>query len=711
MEIGGGSHIDARFDDSVLSTNSSEPLSSPPGSPELAAPSSLLPSHHNRSSHFNGITAYPTSAPMASTTSAPSTGPNVASLMNDAPAPKKPGRKKKEVNPEEVAVKAAKKPVIPRKPRAVKEKDPNAIPVPRKRKSQMANGDGQSPPVLQPPSMPAPDHQNAIPMHSSSTLSRQHKITDLVSPNIPQHRVASPANIMRDPPTPNPRPASSGRMFDPIRGEVDKPLVSPTPPPPPHNRASASPAIKSLMNPAPTSEPLRMVQVSSSSAMSRQPSGNSIASVLSGAPNTNGAPTKSGLVPTKSRQQEVELPTKSKKTEAGSGPPSNAPTPPQKPKISREAPPLPTGSGLLSGTPFGLTAAPNGTSAIPTGTDIWLKFDLKGKENVTINFAHEVERKYGFAALNPRLAARKERQRQMAAAGAALEKELGGDSAEDMSLDLSEPESNNDTDGPAKEGTDGEPPKKKRKKRTEDYDRNDDFIDDAELLLEEQALMTKDGFFVYSGPLIQEGERPAVERYVLIITLLTLQLLICSAVPMVPSDEDVAVVEVVVVSLLVNQAVAEDLVVEVVAALEEAALFANHASRKQNVLRWKQKRLHERRWVLVWPHVLCPSLFHRLFDDIISINIIRITQFGSTIPGCWRALSIERLIFFFFSFACLSHFVFISPFTCIAYWRHGRHPGFQEYLLGFQPHIMAIQNFGRLRKKSLVVHRMGQLSI
>jgi hypothetical protein len=506
MDFGGG---EARFDDSVLSTNSSEPLSSPPGSPELPPSSNLLPSHHNRSGHFNGVAKYPTSAPMSSTTSAPTNGSTIASIMNDAPAPKKPGRKKKEVNPEEVAAKAAaKKPVVPRKPRTPK--DPNAPPVQRKRK---AAGETQAPAPLklqQPPSIPTPEqHQNIIPMHPSGTASKQNRITDLVSPTVPQHRVASPANVMRDPPTPNPRPASSGRMFDPIRGAtIDKPPVSPTPPQPTQNRASASPAIKSLMNPAPTSEPLRMVPMGSANPMSRQPSGASISSMLSGAPGPNPIPTKSNAVPTKA-----------KKTEGGSGPPSNAPTPPQqKPKITREAPPLPSGSGLLGGTPFGLTVAPNGTSTVPAGTDIWLKFDLKGKENVTINFAHEVEKKYGFAALNPRLAARKERQRQLALAGAALEKELGGESVDDMSLD-SEPESNNDTDGPIKQGEDGEPPKKKRKKRTEDYDRNDDFIDDAELLLEEQALMTKDGFFVYSGPLIQEGERPAVERYVLVLSL------------------------------------------------------------------------------------------------------------------------------------------------------------------------------------------------
>jgi hypothetical protein len=57
--------------------------------------------------------------------------------------------------------------------------------------------------------------------------------------------------------------------------------------------------------------------------------------------------------------------------------------------------------------------------------------------------------------------------------------------------------------------------KRRRRRKVEDYDRTDEFIDDTELAWEEQALMAKDGFFVYSGPLIVEGEKVAVERYVL----------------------------------------------------------------------------------------------------------------------------------------------------------------------------------------------------
>lgn len=228
--------------------------------------------------------------------------------------------------------------------------------------------------------------------------------------------------------------------------------------------------------------------------------------------NSNGVPLN--LVPTGSsaRTKDVEE-IKLKRMEIGSVPSSAAPTPPPKSKF-REPPPLPTGTGLLSGTPWGGISTPGEGGAEPSkGVNIWLSFDLKGKENVTINFAHEVEKKYGLAALNPRLAARKERQRQVALASSELEKAAGlAGSADDMSLDGSEPESNNDTDVVMKEA-DGEVPVKRRKRKAEDYDRNDGFIDDTEQLLEEQALMAKDGFFVYSGPLIEEGERPAVERF------------------------------------------------------------------------------------------------------------------------------------------------------------------------------------------------------
>lgn len=102
----------------------------------------------------------------------------------------------------------------------------------------------------------------------------------------------------------------------------------------------------------------------------------------------------------------------------------------------------------------------------------------------------------------------------MAAAAAALERGSGAASADDMSVDLSEPESNVEMGGMEDDLTQ-EGKKRQRKKKVEDYDKDDDFIDDTELAWEQSALMAKDGFFVYSGPLLTEGEKPTVERYVL----------------------------------------------------------------------------------------------------------------------------------------------------------------------------------------------------
>jgi len=84
---------------------------------------------------------------------------------------------------------------------------------------------------------------------------------------------------------------------------------------------------------------------------------------------------------------------------------------------------------------------------------------------------------------------------------------------------LSEPESNVEMGGMNDDGSAGGNGVKRRKRKQEDYDKEDDFIDDTELAWEQQALMAKDGFFVYSGPLVTEGEKPAVERCVLFFLL------------------------------------------------------------------------------------------------------------------------------------------------------------------------------------------------
>ena len=153
-------------------------------------------------------------------------------------------------------------------------------------------------------------------------------------------------------------------------------------------------------------------------------------------------------------------------------------------------------------------------------------------DNQYVNFTRLAEERYGFNALHPRLAAQRERLARVAAAGAALENanKSGGNSGsgDEMSVDLSDGEADNSNvemgglhDGEriqkSGEETGEAGVAKKPRKRTmkEDmYDKEDDFIDDTEMIWEEQAAASKDGFFVYSGPLVPPGQEPQVERYV-----------------------------------------------------------------------------------------------------------------------------------------------------------------------------------------------------
>jgi hypothetical protein len=57
--------------------------------------------------------------------------------------------------------------------------------------------------------------------------------------------------------------------------------------------------------------------------------------------------------------------------------------------------------------------------------------------------------------------------------------------------------------------------KRARKKKIEEYDREDPFVDDSEMAWQEHAAASKDGFFVYSGPLVPDGDKVQVERFAL----------------------------------------------------------------------------------------------------------------------------------------------------------------------------------------------------
>jgi hypothetical protein len=194
---------------------------------------------------------------------------------------------------------------------------------------------------------------------------------------------------------------------------------------------------------------------------------------------------------------------------------------------------MPTGSGLLSASLFGgEIGVDSGKDVTAKGPNIVLHIDLKDPNNSVINFARLAEAKYGFDALYPRQAAQRKRLNEIAARGAALERcasgsKFGGTSAgesgeDDISVDIDR-DSDNDGDvamsginggEAANSGTEGPEPKRRRKRKVEDYDQEDPFIDDSEQIWEQQAAASKDGFFVYCGPLVPEGEKPTVERYV-----------------------------------------------------------------------------------------------------------------------------------------------------------------------------------------------------
>ncbi|KAJ5971077.1 uncharacterized protein N7479_000995 [Penicillium vulpinum] len=244
---------------------------------------------------------------------------------------------------------------------------------------------------------------------------------------------------------------------------------------------------------------------------------------------------ESAVQPSPPRQQPAEsmeidpkeqhAPGAKKEKSTATAPASKASSPkPARP--AKEAPHLPQGSSLITNALFGggedSAKSPDSRST----PNIIVHVPLQ-KGNQIVNFARLAEEQYGFAALHPRLAAHKARMARVAAAGAALERNdknakgiSAGESAdEDLSLDA-ERDSDMDGDlpmGGTGAGTNGAPSetsdgKKKRRKKVEEYDRDDPFVDDTEMVWQEQAAASKDGFFVYSGPLIPEGEKVQVER-------------------------------------------------------------------------------------------------------------------------------------------------------------------------------------------------------
>ena len=189
--------------------------------------------------------------------------------------------------------------------------------------------------------------------------------------------------------------------------------------------------------------------------------------------------------------------------------PKDAPSP-KAGKPKEKPAPVPLGSGLLSSAAFGgASAAPREYAEVPNQC-IVIDVPMNGENGNYVNFMKEVEQKYGFDVAHPRVAEHRKRLKEVAVAGATIN-DSGPGSADEMIVDASDENSNVEMGG-MDDGSAPEGQKRKRRPKTNDYNKDDDFIDDTEMLWEEQALASKDGYFVWCGPLVSEGDRPTVEK-------------------------------------------------------------------------------------------------------------------------------------------------------------------------------------------------------
>ena len=480
-----------------------------------------------------------------------------------------------------------------RKPRTKKESLPveaDKLKEKPKRKPRSDKGTTK-PPNKKPKLEPAPDtNRVCTPILSQSSITNTIKFQPQPpSTNNPPHpqieaRPTSQNGLTRmqnvyDSPKPtynppvNDSPTTASNMYDPVRSmTVQRPSSSTNTPQPIYQsnytapsqpqspfRPGASPAISSIMNHPETWRTAPPIQY--------RPDGQSHITEPASVPTPQQPPLPSTAMNIDGARSARQSPKPDASSENSLPAKETSPAPEKKQRAKEQPPPLPQGSGLLSSTLFGGGASDAATSSdkIPS---IILNIDFKAKNNNIVNFARLAEEKYGFAALHPRLAAQKERLARVAAVGAALERSasgsrMGGTSAgesgdDDGSVDIDRDSGDdgdalmggmNNTDGAGNSGTDG-PIKRRRRKKIEEYDQEDPFVDDSELVWESQAAASKDGFFVFCGPLVPEGEKPAVERYTfhlgpsqrLMLTMLTGLMVLSNVV--VGEDEEVVLVPV-----------------------------------------------------------------------------------------------------------------------------------------------------------------------
>lgn len=442
-------------------------------------------------------------------------------------------------------------------------------------------------------------------------------------------------------------------------------LASPRAPSQMPNRASASPSISSLVDPPAATQTVvsptpghasftsqtRFQESSSLPPSPSQPARKDPPSLASLAPKSNTTETKKSpptLMP--------QPPKASDSTKASAmAPPTTVPAPSKKvaavqaqtrkekktvsssssPKMTSlknalpDVPPLPNNtSSDRSILDFG-KAAPGEEQEAPS---IVINIPLNGESNKYINFMRLAEETYGWDALHPRQAADRERKARIAAASAALEKQQSrGDNAtgeeEDPASDDADSDENENADdsnvemggmgggdkaamtsgaeGPATQ--DPEKPKRKRRNwREDEYDKMDGFVDDTDMLWEEQAAAVKDGFFVYSGPLVPEVPKPAVTYVVLFCYFLfevyQFSFKIANDALFTATDQlsvDAAGAQEVAAQARVADAVAAraDAAVGVVAQARAAVRqHASHASRSSRNSAWRRRRPSARAW-------------------------------------------------------------------------------------------------------------------
>ena len=303
----------------------------------------------------------------------------------------------------------------------------------------------------------------------------------------------------------NSRPSSSGQHFDPIRSAASNHSYTPA------LTQRPSPSIASLINHQTSSTPSTQTQPNSNTVVpniEKQVTAKANGDA-SQAERRQTALSNSTATPHASSHVHMDVDSNSSSVPNDQANKSDVTKNNSSPKPNRQkeaAPPATLGNGLLSNATFGRADAAPGEFAEVPNECLEIDIPITPGGDTYVNFMKEIERKYGFDVAHPRLAEHRKRMAEIAAAGAAIDPEpLSGD---EMNLDVSDPDSNAEMAGTE----DSEGPKRKRRKKANQYDKDDDFIDDSELLWQEQARASKDGYFVWSGPLVPESEKQSIEK-------------------------------------------------------------------------------------------------------------------------------------------------------------------------------------------------------